>query len=79
MKTSRKDLFFRLDWMLGRLNEKEISHELDLNTGESKTYSRDLPVRPFSDAEFDQLHLLLVDIIDTLMPEELSKAKAGEL
>ena len=79
MKADRKDLFFRLDWTIGRLNEKEISHEIDLETGETKTTKRSIPVRPFSPEEFDNLFLLLVDVIDTLMPEELAKAKAGTL
>ena len=79
MKVNRKELFFRIDCTIGRLNEKEISHEIDLATGEIKTTKRSIPVRPFSPEEFDGLHLLLIDVLDTLMSEELAKAKAGTL
>ena len=79
MKLDRKELFLKLDWTIGRLNEKEIVREIDFKTGETKTTTRDLPVRPFSDEEYDALYLLLIDTIDTLMSEELKKAKAGEL
>lgn len=79
MKADKQQLFIKLDWMIGRLNEKSIIHEVDLSTGESVNHEVNHPVRPFSDEEFDQLHLLLIDVIDTCFAEELKEAKQKQL
>lgn len=62
MITDKKELFLKLSWWVGRMNEKTRITEVNLETGETRVTEESQPIRPFTIEEYDVLILVLVEV-----------------
>lgn len=69
MKQEKNLIIGRIDHMIARFNQKEQITEVQDGQMVSQIM-RDKEFEPFSQEEYDDLYLLLIDIMDTLVSKE---------